>query len=542
MERNLEAVPVKNKEARKNRKASILIFFILIFTAVQVLTACTASSVVPDPSRSENRTENESGTENGSSRETEATVPEDAFDEMRKIVILRPQLELAAVNTEEVKRVENAVNAALLKRNSEYYVEIREIYAKNYESTAEKALTSGQASIVFCDRLSKDFSDRALMKKGLAADLTELLPKSRTYSLIPENVLALSKIDGKNYSIPICGEAALSYSLLLSKDFADGYGLDPNAEAFKASDLLTLLKNLPTYLEDARNVDTVSPLFTGNSLVPAAYAGQIEFFDTESAPLFGLDRETLSSADVVRDADYAELLKLMARYRELGYIDPDFSTAPDENGRTYAFWLKEKEAGEDYRYPDAYRIPLSMGSYLQESHAPRGAYVISSALDAQGKQDALDFIADLFSIKEIADPYTYGILNADYVIGEDGKVLVAADRNYAHNAWESTSVVPLTPREADPDFYAESCEDMNRNAELSKAAGFLFDPTPVQAEYDACIRLYKSQGVLLEQGSYGREEVDGMLNAYIEALEEAGYDKVREEIDRQITSFHAGAE
>ena len=521
-------MPVKRNAARKNRKLSYLLFLIMMICAVQVLTACTASSVVPEAS-TDGKKESSTGTETNKEESK-------AIEKMRKIVILRPQYELGSVNAEEVKQVENRINKALLRRNSAYCVEIREIYARNYENAAEQALKAGEASIVFTNRTSLNFSDRALVKKGLAADLTDLLPGSRIAGLVPENMLQFGKFDGRNYSIPIYGEAALSYSLLMSKEFADGYHLSPDAEAFRAEDLLTLLQQLQPYLEDARNVDTVCPLFLGNSMIPAAYHDAIEFFDTENVPLFGLDRASLSAADVVRDEHYIDYLKLVARYREMGYIDPDFSSKPDGE-RTYAFWLKQKEAGEEYRYPDAYRIPLSSGTYLQESVQPRGAYVISASLDAQAKEDALNFIADLFSIKEIADLYTYGIPDQDYTIGEDGKVRVTADRNYGHSAWESTSVVPLTPRTIDPDFYAESCDEMNRSAEISGAAGFVFDPTPVKEAYDACIRLYRNEGIYLEHGSYGSADVKKALKTYTQDLEEAGYDEVRAEIDRQISAW-----
>ncbi len=522
---------MKREEFRRRTRKVTTFFMVLILVFAWAFSACA----FPDGASS---TASEgTGDTAVSSSESEAASETEPEDLRRRVVIVRPQYELSSVNTEQVRKVEKKINEALLKRGADIAVELLEVYHLDYPNYMKNALAAGTAGIAFADTRSAEISVRALADSGLAADLSELLPGSKVFSLMPEQLFQLSAVNGRSYAVPVYDNAALSYDLLVSKDFAEGYGLDPYTLGVEEMSVYDMMKALSPYLEDARNVDTVCPLFLGREMVEAAFHSRIEFFDTEGAALFGIDRETLSAADLIRDKEYAKLLSLTAKYRELGYIDADFTRMPDGKERTYAFALTESAPGAESLYPEAAVLRLSSGLYMQESVLPRGAYVVSAAATEEQQKDCLEFLGYLYSVKEIADLFTYGILGEDFTVGENGKLHLTADRNYAHSPWESTSVIPLTPLISDPDYYAEDCEERNRNAELSPAAGFRFDPAPVQEEYDACMRVYRNRGLFLERGSYGSKEVKKTLKTYISEMEEAGYNTVRAEIDRQIVSW-----
>ena len=72
--------------------------------------------------------------------------------------------------------------------------------------------------------------------------------------------------------------------------------------------------------------------------------------------------------------------------------------------------------------------------------------------------------------------------------------------------------------------------------------GFVADPTPVQAEYVAVSEIAGRylDGKMLYTGHQTPAEVDAMAAEFVEALNAAGVDRLREEYQRQLDAWRAG--
>lgn len=73
----------------------------------------------------------------------------------------------------------------------------------------------------------------------------------------------------------------------------------------------------------------------------------------------------------------------------------------------------------------------------------------------------------------------------------------------------------------------------------SSAAGFRFDKAPVEAQYTACAGVFDTYGFALENGGVAPADVESTLEKYQAALDEAGYQDVLAEFQKQYDDWKA---
>jgi putative aldouronate transport system substrate-binding protein len=103
--------------------------------------------------------------------------------------------------------------------------------------------------------------------------------------------------------------------------------------------------------------------------------------------------------------------------------------------------------------------------------------------------------------------------------------------------WESASATVVTPLDNEPANKAELYKDFNGGAKTSPAARFRFDKTPVEDKYTACANLFEQYGFVLENGGVAPEDVDAYIEEYQNALDEAGYQDVLAEFQKQYDAW-----
>ena len=103
--------------------------------------------------------------------------------------------------------------------------------------------------------------------------------------------------------------------------------------------------------------------------------------------------------------------------------------------------------------------------------------------------------------------------------------------------WESASATIVTPLANEPANKADLYKDFNGSAKTSCAAGFRFDPSPVEAQYTACMNVFDEYGFILENGGVAAADVESTIEAYQAALDEAGYQDVIAEFTAQYDAW-----
>ena len=132
--------------------------------------------------------------------------------------------------------------------------------------------------------------------------------------------------------------------------------------------------------------------------------------------------------------------------------------------------------------------------------------------------------------------YTFGIEGEDFTYDANGQVAQTSEK-YNHSMWESASATIVTPVANEPANKADLYKDFNRGANTSCAAGFRFDKTPVDAQFTACKNVFEEYGFPLENGGIPVSEIDNVLEQYQIALDEAGYQDVLAEFQKQYDAW-----
>ncbi|MBQ3852295.1 MAG: DUF3502 domain-containing protein, partial [Lachnospiraceae bacterium] len=137
---------------------------------------------------------------------------------------------------------------------------------------------------------------------------------------------------------------------------------------------------------------------------------------------------------------------------------------------------------------------------------------------------------------KLADMYAYGIEGEDFNYNADGYVEKVADAKYNHSMWESANATVVTC-EAENPYTAQMYVDFNSSALISCANGFQFDKTPVEDQYTACQTVFEKYGFILENGGFASADVEAKIAEYQAALDEAGYQDVLAEFQRQYNEW-----
>ncbi len=453
-----------------------------------------------------------------------------------KINIVRCINNLNSADTDEVQKITDEINAYIADK-IDVEIEMTEYAGGEYADKCNLNLANSEINLFWTASWMGAVSCDSLVQANAVYDITDLLPGSVLYDSMPETVWEASKYSGKDYFVPVYKEIAEGYDILLRSDMAEKYDWD--------LDSIKELKDLEPMLEDCLNDDAV----TAPLLIQATTMGTkflIDRYDwIGDSDLFGVDRETNEVVNVVETDEFRDLCLLMSEWGEKGYILEGDATKSNPSSAMYSdywglsWWTdvpNNDEAGT--RYGQDVEVVQMTKDWIGSSTTLGSCYAIATTSTEAQAQACIDFLGLLYTDNYLADLFTYGIEGTDFDYDEDGFVVKKGDL-FNHSAWEACSARSVTPELGDPANKAELVDAFNDAGEISIAAGFRLDKEPIEAELAAISNVADRYGFVLENGGYRVDEVDDVLETYKKALDEAGYQKVLEEVTRQYEEWKA---
>lgn len=458
-------------------------------------------------------------------------------DEKVSINIYRATYNLAKPDTEQVKKVQDAINEYIAdKINVE--INITDIPSGEYSDKVNLALANNEINLLWTASWMGTIGTDDLWRQNAAYDITDLLPGTTLYDSMPEGMWEASKYNGKIYFVPVYKEAYEGYDLKTRQALIDEYGWD-------FSNIKTL-KDLEPMLEECKNAGLKYPYLVGKTaMFFRYYIDKYDFFSGNA--MLAVDRETNTVVNPVLTEDYQEFCTLMCEWAEKGYISEDevtkvtADTAAQTQDWGFGWWtcVPGDEANSEARdLQDEYIVEGFTGKYAHSTTTLGSCYAITANSTEEQAKACIDFLGLLVTDTTVADLYTYGIEGEDYTIDADGRVVLGSEK-YSHSAWESTSVVPLTLLAGEADDKVQQYVDNNAAAATSCAAGFRFDKTSVEAQWSSCLNIYDQYGFVLELGGYPSADVASTIEAFQEELDVAGYQDVLAEATAQYEAWKA---
>lgn len=496
---------------------------VLLLTLAMVLSVSACGKKATDTDKEGNNVESDGG----------STPAGDATGKKTKISVYRATFNLAAPSTEDVKKVQDEINAYIGdKINVE--IELNDISSTEYKDKVNLDLVAGSVDLFWTANWQETIGCDDIVKNNAVYDITELLPNYDLYGSVPEWVWQSAGYDGKNYFVPCYKESAEGYNLAFRSDLVESYGWDLST--------VKSLKDIEPMLADAYADGFKYPYLTQKTaMFYRYYLDKFDFFSQDS--FLAVDKDANAVVNTVVTPEFLEFATIMADWAEKGYLHEDDLTKTTNDTTTKSkdwavtWWTDVPNNAEaNSRWEQDAEMVKVTENWLQSNGTLGSCYAISSQSSEAEVDASLKFLSLLYTDQKLADLYTFGIEGTHYKM-EDGKVAKIKDAGYNHSAWESTSVSILSIANDEPDDKVELYTIFNDGAKNSVANGFRFDSSTVETQYAACQQVFQEFGFVLEHGGYPLADVQKGIDDYNAALEAAGFADVLAEAQSQYADW-----
>jgi len=453
------------------------------------------------------------------------------------INVYRDCFNLASSDTAQVKKVEDAINKYLDEKGANVEISLTEASSGEYAEKANLALANKEINLLWTASWLGTVGTNDLVPAESVYDITDLLKGTALYSSMDAGQWEATKYNGKNYFIPVYKDNVEGYDFMFRQDLLDKYGFDQTK--------VKKLADLEPYLAKAKADGLKYPFLTQKTaMFYRWYINDFDFFTADNAANWvAVDRATNSVVNTIQTPQYKEFCTLMSDWSEKGYISEDEYTkltpeqATSSKDWAVSWWTDIPVNDEaDSRYGQDVTMQPATDRWAHSTSALGSCYCVTATSTPEQAKACVDFLGLLYTDSKLADLYTFGIEGEDFTYDANGQVTQTSEK-YNHSMWESASATIVTPLDNEPANKAELYKDFNGSANTSCAAGFRFDPSPVEAQYTACMNVFDEYGFILENGGVAPADVESTIEAYQAALDEAGYQDVLAEFTAQYDAW-----
>ncbi|MBQ6255426.1 MAG: carbohydrate ABC transporter substrate-binding protein, partial [Clostridia bacterium] len=206
-------------------------------------------------------------------------------DDKVVINLTRCTFNLATPDSEQVKKVEDAINAYIADKIN-VQIKLTDIGSGEYTEKANLALANNEINLLWTASWESVIGTNDLVPKNAVYDITDLLPGTALYGSMAEGQWEATKYNGRNYFVPVYKDNVEGYDVMFRKDLVEKYGWDITA--------VKSLADLESMLADAKAEGLKYPFLTQKTaMFYRCYIGDFDFFTADSATnFFAVSRET----------------------------------------------------------------------------------------------------------------------------------------------------------------------------------------------------------------------------------------------------------
>ena len=498
----------------------------------------SSNTTTDDSSSTSTATDDSAASSTDDSASTSDSAPA-ASGDMVTINITRATFNLATPDSEQVKKVEDAINAYIADKIN-VQVQLTDIGSGEFPDKANLALAGSEINLLWTASWESTIGTNDLVPKNAVYDITDLLPGTPLYESMDAGQWEASKYNGRNYFIPVYKDNVEGYDLIARKELVDKYGWDLSS--------IKKLADIEPMLADAKAEGLKYPWLTQKTaMFYRLYIDSFDFFTADAtANWIAVDKSSDTVVDVILTDEYKEFCTLMAKWADAGYISEDDVTKTTTDTTTqsqdwaFTWWTDlPVNAEAESRYGQEISFAPVTSRWVHSTSNLGSCYCITANSTPEQAQACIDFMGLLYTDSHLADLYTFGIEGEDFTYDANGHVVQTSEK-YNHSMWESVSATIITPMDNQPDNFGDLYEDFNGGAQTSCAAGFRFDKEPVSAQFSACQNVFEEYGFPLENGGFSEGDVEATIEAYQAALDEAGYQDILAEFSSQYEAWKSG--
>lgn len=374
---------------------------------------------------------------------------------------------------------------------------------------------------------------QSAVANGGLMDITDAIEKyaPKLKEAIPDYFMNSAKVDERIYGVPNVQVISNPVCLVTRKSLADKYC--PNFSEIKTAERLEkYLKKLKENEPDLYPFNPSGCIFAGAKyeVITGNVAIKKDGSDNKLV--------VMSQTD-----EYKEDAKILHSWYEKGYIRKDIASAgntlstPAENlkvGVTVSTWKPGQESTYIEQYGEEPVYSLLTNPYVPRTGAL--ATMISVGNKCKNVEKAVKIIELMNTNKELYNIISYGIEGKHYILNESGKVKKTENSGYnvSASSWEFGNQFNALLTENQADDIWERTQSMNDSADKSPLLGFVPNIDSLTNELSN-IEAVKSE--YKESIEYGTGDFDQYWDEYTEKLNNAGQEKVLNELQKQVDEF-----
>lgn len=373
-------------------------------------------------------------------------------------------------------------------------------------------------------------------QKGAYTDLTKLLPKhaKKAYDQLDPAYIKGNTVNGKLYAFPVNANVFAQQVLTFNKHYLDKYDLDiKNVKSYQ--DLAPLLKVIK------EKEKSVTPIAAGQGFkVESNMEYPLENKMPFAIDLKGDGTKIINQYDNERMKDN---LRTMHKYYKDGYVAQDAATSTNEYPLNSSTWFVRQETQGPFDYGDtiltqAAGQPLVSkpitDAYKTNTQAQIANFVVSS--NSKHKEKAVEVLGVLNSDPSTLNTLIYGIEGKAWKKVDNGRVklLDGYKPNNHLSAWNTGNNKIIYPTDNVSPAKIKERDDKIKAAKQTPLLGFNFNTDSVKTELSNISNVMNQYVDGLNTGTL---DPDKAIPEMDKKLKKAGYDKVRDEIQKQYDAF-----
>ncbi|MFF2155430.1 ABC transporter substrate-binding protein [Paenibacillus chitinolyticus] len=491
-------------------KKALVYMFVLMLALSSLLAGCGSKSGGGDGKQ-------------GAGDSTEKEV------KLKVYLIGGPQRDLPKVQEEINKYVKEKINATL---------DITMIDWGDYSKRMQVLSASGENfDIAFTS--SWAFEYRTNAAKGAFMPLNDLLDKygKGIKEELDPRFLEGTKIDGKNYAVPVNKELGEQWVWRFNKKYVDKYKIDITK--------VRTLQDLEPYLKQIKEgePEDITPL-----AVPKGFKPYIpyDFILGDEFPVAMKIQDNASDFKFVNILETPELkasLETIRKYYQAGYLRKDVATLDGIDNIKTGKWFVDREITQPYadlgwsRSAGYDIVSTPMQDPVVFTGSASGSMHAISA-NSKNPERAMMFLNLLNTDKYLRNLFSFGIEGTHYKKVSENVIedLPALKDGYQMPGFALGNMYLTYLHKEEPADKWEAFKKFNDSAKVSPTFGFNFDVDPVKTEVASISAIAREFYPAIMTGSVDPNEY---LPKAMEKMKTAGLDKVIAEAQKQFDKWKA---
>jgi len=371
----------------------------------------------------------------------------------------------------------------------------------------------------------------AAARDGGLYDITDMI-SDNLKSQLSDDIWKGSEVDGRLYAVPNNQMMIMQYCISFRKDLVEKY-----ADKFDVSKVKKM-EDIEPFLELVR--DNEPDLYPYNS----GYASAPFTTGLFNAPVnntgIGIRLSTMEFVNTLEQPEVIEAENIVREWFKKGFIRSDYASAGGDGGAgsadvkqgkyavkidTWKPGIEAMQTGVPYVY-----VPIGVAT-----KNPPTATMTAVGANSKHPEEAMKVIEFFYTNKEAYNLICYGIEGTHYNFNDEGKLVQVENSGYVPQGdWKFGNQFNAHISEGMPDDIWEQTQKANDEAIALPTTGFVFNTDPVKNELAQIASVFAEyyDFVTVPESEYADYKARKK-----KALQDAGYDKLFKEIEKQVREF-----